>query len=80
MSVIFFFMNFDLNAKNKINNMISLRKSFNFPDAEKSDIELTEEGFQFIGSPKTPPFHWDTLYKKLSSKEIFERKNLNDLA
>lgn len=75
-----FFMDFDLNAKNKINNMISLRKSFNFPDAEKSDIELTEEGFQFIGSPKTTPFHWDTLYKQLSSKEIFERKKLNVLA
>ena len=53
--------------------MISLRKSFNFPDAENCDIKLTEEGFQFIGSPKTT-LSIGTSHKQLSSKKFVKKK------
>ena len=80
-------MDFDLSAKNEINNMIALRKSFNFPDAEKSDIfdvlefvknfnlKLYKKGFNIIFLD--PPYkdkNYIEVIKSIKIKDMLSKK------
>ena len=63
------FFDFNNDSKNKILEMLKIRKSFGLEIPEKNLITISNEGFEFIGEPKTDPFHWKELKNKISANK-----------
>ena len=71
------FYDFDEKTKNKLIEMNDLRRSMGFDMLKDDEILISNEGFEYVGEgPKTPPYHWETLTKKIDPERRKELKKL----
>jgi hypothetical protein len=56
--------------------MVDLRRSQGLVDPPSDLVHLDEKGFNFTGTPLTPPRHWEALIGQLSPNEIRRTKHL----
>ena len=59
--------------------MVDARKELGLGDLDDSDIEMTNEGFEFIGEPKTPPRYWEKLIGEMSKEEMEQKRKLQSV-
>jgi phytanoyl-CoA hydroxylase len=59
-----------------VHQMVDARKELGLGDLDDSDIEMTNEGFEFIGEPKTPPRYWEKLIGEMSKEEMEQKRKL----
>jgi ectoine hydroxylase-related dioxygenase (phytanoyl-CoA dioxygenase family) len=62
-----------------VHQMVDARKELGLGDLDDSDIEMTNEGFEFIGEPKTPPRYWEKLIGEMSKEEMEQKRKLQSV-
>ena len=56
--------------------MNDLRKSMGFETINENEIKISNEGFEYLGEVKTPPYHWGNLTNQIDDEK---RKSLKSL-
>ena len=56
--------------------MNDLRHSMGFEMINENEIKISNEGFEYMGEVKTPPYHWGTLTNQIDPER---RKSLKSI-
>ena len=59
--------------------MVDVRKELEWGGLDDCDIGMTNEGFEFIGEPKTPPRYWEKLIGDMSEAEMDQKRSLQSM-
>ena len=59
--------------------MVEIRKSMGYEIPDENIIRINQQGFKFLGEPKTPLNHWKELSSKISIPEKQDLQRLSIL-
>ena len=55
--------------------MIRIRKALGYETPDENIISINQQGFEFLGEPKTSLYHWNVLGGKLSTEEKISKRS-----
>ena len=73
------FFDFNEESEKKLIDMVEIRKSMGYEISDDNIIRINEQGFEFLGEPKTPLYHWEELSSKIPIQEKQDLQRLGIL-
>ena len=73
------FFDFNKNSEKNIRDMVEKRKSMGYEIPDENIIRINQQGFEFLGEPKTSLYHWNDLSSKISIQEKRDKQQLGIL-
>ena len=73
------FFDFYDKLEKKLRGIIRKRKAFGYETPDENIISIKQQGFEFLGEPKTSLYHWNDLSSKISIQEKRDKQQLSIL-